>query len=174
MKKLIFAVFIVFTFALLMGGTCGPQEDEIPVDEPATDTGPTDTDQDMDEPDVPDRPEVEPLEEGDFRKAYFDFDKYNIRRDAQQALEHNADLLKDNPDVRILIEGHCDERGTVEYNIALGERRANSCKDYLAQLGIDRNRMETISYGKERPVALGHNEEAWQKNRRAEFRIIEQ
>ncbi|HEX9750382.1 MAG TPA: peptidoglycan-associated lipoprotein Pal [candidate division Zixibacteria bacterium] len=100
---------------------------------------------------------------------YFDFDKYNLRPDARTALDHNYQMLRDNPGMRIMIEGHCDERGTDEYNLALGERRAKAAKDYLAKLGIDGSRISIISYGEERPVALGHDEDAWSRNRRGEF-----
>jgi peptidoglycan-associated lipoprotein len=168
MKKAVFAVFLIFTFALLMGGSCGPKEETIPTDQPPT-TADTATSTQPDEPVVDEPVEPEPLTSGDFQKCYFDFDKSNIRPDAARALEYNAELLKSNPGVNITIEGHCDERGTVEYNLALGERRANSAREYLVNLGISANRMETISFGKERPVALGHNEESWQLNRRCEF-----
>jgi peptidoglycan-associated lipoprotein len=110
----------------------------------------------------------EPAPSG-FMKVYFDFDRYYIREDAKPALEQNAKVLKANPNMRILIEGHCDERGTVEYNLALGERRAAAARQYLMDLGIDGSRISTISYGKERPVAFGHDEASWQQNRRAEF-----
>lgn len=169
MKKILFSIFLVLTFALLMGATCGPEE-EIPETPPEDLTDQADTAVTQ-EPEVPETPPEPELEQADFMKAYFDFDKYNIRPDAQRALEHNAQLLKQNPDVDIVIEGHCDERGTVEYNLALGERRAQSVKSYLVKLGIDGDRMETVSFGKERPIDPGHNEEAWQKNRRADFRI---
>ncbi|MGH8003324.1 MAG: peptidoglycan-associated lipoprotein Pal [Limisphaerales bacterium] len=104
-----------------------------------------------------------------FQKIYFDFDRYYIRDDAKAALEQNARVLKANSNMRILIEGHCDERGTVEYNLALGERRAASARQYLLDLGIDGSRISTVSYGKERPVAFGHDESSWQQNRRGEF-----
>ncbi len=172
MKKAVFAVFLIFTFALLIGGTCGPGEDTIP-QEPTVDLDTATTEPEPEEPVVDEPVEPEPLTSGDFQKCYFDFDKYNIRPDAARALEYNAELLKENPGANIIIEGHCDERGTVEYNLALGERRANSARDYLVSLGVRANRMETISYGKERPVALGHNEEAWQLNRRCEFVVEE-
>ncbi|GAB4320432.1 MAG: hypothetical protein Kow0074_10730 [Candidatus Zixiibacteriota bacterium] len=100
---------------------------------------------------------------------YFDFDKYNLRDDAKRGLEKNAEILKNNPGLRVVIEGHCDERGTNEYNLALGERRAKAARDYLIRLGIEADRLAIRSYGEERPVALGHNEEAWAQNRRAEF-----
>ncbi|HSG94207.1 MAG TPA: peptidoglycan-associated lipoprotein Pal [Afifellaceae bacterium] len=100
-------------------------------------------------------------------RVFFDFDKFNLKPEARKTLEKQAAWLKANPAVRITIEGHCDERGTREYNLALGERRANSAKDYLISLGINPGRIKTISYGKERPVALGSNEAAWAQNRRA-------
>ena len=107
-----------------------------------------------------------------FQEIYFDFDKYNIRPDMREILAHHARLLKENPTIKLRIEGHCDERGTIEYNLALGERRANSVKNYLVNYGIDPNRLTTISYGEERPKDPRHNEEAWAKNRRVEFVII--
>lgn len=106
-----------------------------------------------------------------FQKVYFDFDKYNIRDDAKAALEKNAQVLRSNSNVKIQIEGHCDERGTVEYNLALGERRAATSRQYLVDLGIGGGRITTISYGKERPVAFGHDETSWAQNRRDEFII---
>ena len=99
-------------------------------------------------------------------RVFFDFDKYNVRPDAQETLKKQAAWLQKFPATIVSIEGHCDERGTREYNLALGERRANAVKDYLSALGIARTRMKTISYGKERPVALGHDEAAWSQNRR--------
>jgi len=105
------------------------------------------------------------------KDIHFDFDKYDIRPTDAGILKENAALLVKFPNVKIQIEGHCDERGTVEYNLALGERRANSAKRYLISLGIPEKRISTISYGKERPSDPGHNEEAWAKNRRAELVI---
>jgi len=101
--------------------------------------------------------------------VYFDFDKSFIRKDARPALQKAAEYMKKNPDVKIRIEGNCDERGTSEYNMALGDRRAISAKKYLTALGIDANRLSTVSYGKERPTCTEHNEECWQKNRRVDF-----
>ena len=105
---------------------------------------------------------------------YFDFDKYNLKSDARAALGRNARVLQDNPGVSILIGGHCDERGTQDYNLALGEKRANSARDYLVDLGVSTDRIRTISYGEERPEDPGHNEAAWAKNRRAEFTRTDQ
>ncbi len=103
---------------------------------------------------------------------HFDFDKYNLLPLAQQILQKKAEWLWNNHDVTVIIEGHCDERGTNEYNLALGDRRAESARTYLINLGIAGSRLTTISYGEERPVDSGHNEVAWAKNRRAHF-IIE-
>jgi len=102
----------------------------------------------------------------------FDYDKYDIRREDEGILKENAAFLKKNPNMKVQIEGHCDERGTVEYNLALGERRANSTKRYLVSLGISADRISTISFGKERPLDPGHNEEAWAKNRRAHIVVL--
>lgn len=99
----------------------------------------------------------------------FDFDKSNIRPDAREILKTNADVFLKNSASAIVIEGYCDERGTAEYNMALGQRRAQETKKYLVNLGIKESRMKTISYGEERPLDPGHNEEAWDKNRRAHF-----
>ena len=98
---------------------------------------------------------------------YFDTDKYDVDMEDQQTLRSQAQWLMANPTVNVTVEGHCDERGTRDYNLALGERRANAAKNYLASLGVDAARITTISYGKERPVALGSDEQAWAQNRRA-------
>jgi len=108
---------------------------------------------------------------GVLEDIHFDFDKYDIRPDAREILIKNAEWLKENQNVKILIEGHCDERGTNEYNMALGERRANSTKNYIISLGISAYRIKIISYGEEIPIDPGHNEIAWDKNRRAHFLI---
>ena len=114
------------------------------------------------------------ISEADFKKIYFDFDKYTLVDSAKTALEQNARILKDNMNVIIKIEGHCDERGTVEYNLSLGEKRAKAAMDYLKGLGIAEGRMSVISYGKSRPIDPASNEAAWAKNRRDEFRIVSQ
>jgi peptidoglycan-associated lipoprotein len=105
---------------------------------------------------------------------YFDFDKYDLRTDARATLDRKASFLNQNSSVRVQIEGHTDERGTNEYNLALGERRANAAKQYLTTAGISAGRLSTISYGKERPLDPGHNEAAWAKNRRDHFVITGQ
>jgi peptidoglycan-associated lipoprotein len=103
--------------------------------------------------------------------VYFDFDDASIRTDAKAVLKDKADFLKANPNISVTIEGHCDERGTEAYNLALGERRAQSIKTFLVNAGIEQSRLSTISYGEEKPVDPGHNEAAWSKNRRGHFRI---
>jgi peptidoglycan-associated lipoprotein len=115
--------------------------------------------------------EGEVFESSLLKPIFFDFDKYDIRPADTEILKANSAFLKKFPDVKIQIEGHCDERGTNEYNLALGERRANSTKRYLTSLGITANRVSTISYGEEKPMDPAHNEEAWAKNRRAHFLI---
>jgi len=101
--------------------------------------------------------------------AYFDYNKYTLRPDAIQALQADSaelrDILKDYPDYKLTIEGHCDERGSAEYNMALGQERAQAAKDYLVQVGIPDGQLATVSYGKERPVCEQHDDACWQKNR---------
>ncbi|MDI6763309.1 MAG: peptidoglycan-associated lipoprotein Pal [Thermodesulfobacteriota bacterium] len=115
--------------------------------------------------------EGEVFESSLLKPIHFDFDKYDIRPGDVEILKANSALLKKFHNVKIQIEGHCDERGTNEYNLALGERRSNSTKKYLISLGITADRVSTISYGEEKPMDPGHNEEAWAKNRRAHFLI---
>jgi len=101
--------------------------------------------------------------------VYFDFDQSTLTAEARAILAENARTLLDHPDINVRIEGHCDERGTVEYNLALGERRALAVRNYLINYGIEPSRITVISYGKERPAVFGSGPEAWAKNRRAEF-----
>lgn len=103
---------------------------------------------------------------------YFDFDRSELKPEARALLVKKADWLREHPEFSVRIEGHCDERGTNEYNLALGERRANAAWRFLNALGISGNRLSTISYGEERPADPGHNEEAWALNRRDEFKLI--
>ena len=111
-------------------------------------------------------------EMGILKDIYFDFDRYNIRPDQQPRVQEDAATLKKYASLRILIEGHCDERGSNEYNMALGWKRANTVKEALIALGVDPSRIETISYGEERPFALCHDESCWSQNRRGHFVII--
>jgi peptidoglycan-associated lipoprotein len=103
--------------------------------------------------------------------AYFDYNKHTLRPDAETALKRDAqtlaDIIRQYPDFKLTVEGHCDERGSEEYNLALGDARAKQTKEYLATLGLPENQLQLISYGKDRPVCNDHDEECWQKNRRA-------
>jgi len=103
--------------------------------------------------------------------VYFDFDAYTLSAPAKKILDEKAVFLKQYPKTRVTVEGHCDERGTTEYNLALGERRATTALQYLVNSGVSQQRMGTISYGKERPVATGHDEASWAKNRRDHFTL---
>jgi peptidoglycan-associated lipoprotein len=108
---------------------------------------------------------------GQLRDIFFDFDRYDIRATDARTLDENAGWLKSNPDHLVLIEGHCDERGTNEYNLALGENRAKSTMNYLVSQGVQASRITIISYGEERPVCSQKNDECWSKNRRAHFLV---
>jgi peptidoglycan-associated lipoprotein len=99
--------------------------------------------------------------------VFFDFDKYNVKDEYKSVLSGNADILIANPEVKLLVEGHCDERGTNEYNLALGEKRAKAVIDFLVAYGVQMRRLSMVSYGEERPFDSGHDEAAWAKNRRA-------
>ncbi len=164
MKKLLVILLPLLLLALVIGCGKKPELDQetMPIDRTTIDDSSTTTDPGTD-PGV----ERDPLDI--FKTVYFDFDKYNLRSDAKRDLQHNVEVMKKNTDWKILIAGHCDERGTVEYNLALGEKRARSARDYLTSLGIDANRIEIISYGKEKPADYGHTETAWSLNRRAVF-----
>ncbi len=108
---------------------------------------------------------------GGLTTVFFDFDSSTLRSDTKSALDANNSFLTSNSTVEVQIEGHCDERGGVEYNLALGERRAKAVMDYLTAMGIPASRITTISYGKEKPIAMGHDESSWSQNRRANFVI---
>ncbi|HEX6178022.1 MAG TPA: peptidoglycan-associated lipoprotein Pal [Thermoanaerobaculia bacterium] len=109
---------------------------------------------------------------GYIRDAFFGYDEAALSSDAQAALTSSAQWLRNNPQYSLLVEGHCDERGTEQYNLALGDRRANTARQYLIALGIDASRIRTVSYGEERPFATGGSESAWQQNRRAHLVIV--
>lgn len=174
MSRKLFALLTFAVMALLMFGSgCGPKPEPV-VEEPVVEEPVEPAEEPVTEPVVEPEPEPVRLTESQFKVAYFDFDKYNLRPDTRAALEFNARLLKDHPNVSVLLEGHCDERGTIEYNLTLGENRARTAKEYLVSLGVPENRMDIVSYGKERPMALGHNEESWQQNRRVQFTITGQ
>jgi len=179
MKKLIvFALSFILIFSVTM--SCKKKVQEVPTT-----------------PQVKEQPKVEKVEEQPIKEPklseeeifmsksleqinqekplamiHFDYDQHSIRPDAKAALDGNAAWLKRWKTVNVLVEGHCDERGTEEYNLALGEKRAKSTMDYLLSLGVQASRMKMISYGKSQPLDSSSNEIAWQKNRRAQFTII--
>jgi peptidoglycan-associated lipoprotein len=124
--------------------------------------------------DVPvEQPAAQAMDEirGDMglKPVFFDFDKHELTAPARETLNANGRILKENKAMRVTIEGHCDERGTTQYNLALGEKRARAAMNYLASLGVESARMDIVSYGKERPFVMGHDESAWSQNRRAHF-----
>jgi peptidoglycan-associated lipoprotein len=122
---------------------------------------------------APEPEETDVMAEGKILNTiYFDFDKSDLQSNAIDVLKKIGGWLTKNPDKKIRIEGHCDERGTDEYNIALGERRAQAAKNYLSTMGIPMQNVSTLSFGEEKPADPGHNEAAWSKNRRAEFKIV--
>lgn len=110
---------------------------------------------------------LEKLQKQNNSTVYFDFDKYNINSNFTKLLDQHAEFLRTNPSISVVVEGHADERGTPEYNIALGERRANAVKAYLQSRGVIASQISIVSYGKEKPTILGHNDDAYAKNRRA-------
>lgn len=113
-------------------------------------------------------------EQGLVGDVYFDYDDYDLKPEARERLSRNADFMKEHPELVFTLEGHCDERGTNEYNLALGDRRANAAKNYLLSLGVDAAAMQTLSYGEERPVCTDAAESCWSRNRRAHFLVTGQ
>lgn len=194
MKKLQGLVVLVCLFALFTGCNKTKARVEPPVAEPEVreqeKIQPVEVEPE-EQPSPPPRSEVKESEfdqslvptrypgiEGEFLESsmlkdiHFEFDRVDLSAQAREILAANATLLRKFPDVKVEIEGHCDERGSTGYNLALGERRAASVKNYLVSLGISPGRLSTISYGEEMPSDPGHNEEAWSKNRRAHMIII--
>ena len=132
-------------------------------------TAPT-TGSEFDQGAVPPKPASKPRSTNvELGTVYFDFDSYNIRSDARPVLRSNAEIIKDRNWRSVTIEGHCDERGSEEYNLALGERRANAVKQYLVDLGVPSSRLRTVSFGEAKPAVRGHDESAWRYNRRSEI-----
>ena len=180
-RSLLTLAVLLLTPVALVG--CGrkkpaiaPAAPDVAVTEPAT-------------PTVADPAESDPIEnplDGDLLAAnehayatgllgdiYFEFDLASLSEQARERLARNADFLRSHPEFVVRIEGHCDERGTNDYNLALGERRAHAARDYIAQLGIPAQRLRTVSYGEERPVCARSDESCWQSNRRAHFVLVE-
>jgi peptidoglycan-associated lipoprotein len=166
------ALAAVSAAALLMAGCAKKAVETPPTTTPTPPTtSTTPSQQPTETPPAPAPAPPHELSASDLQPVFFDFDSALLREDARSTLDANARLLRDNKSVKFVVEGHCDERGTVEYNQALGERRAQAARDYLQQAGIDASRIQIISYGKERPFDPGHDEAAWAKNRRAHFAL---
>lgn len=165
MKNLLTLLAIAALIAFMVVGCAKKPKVEAPTQPTTTETKPSVTPSDQ----PTDKGTVESEPSSKFRAIYFDFDRYNLRDDAKADLRKNIDVMMQDQNIRITVEGHCDERGTVEYNLALGERRAKSARDYMVSMGVKADRISTISYGKERPAAFGQDEGAWAKNRRDEF-----
>lgn len=169
-------ILLLLTLALAFG--CGGSKETVkyepdPFPEPEPITEEPITPLEATEPTVPDilKKEKEPIY---LSTIYFDFDRSDLTREARAILAENARKLEENPELYIRIAGHCDERGTVEYNLALGERRALAARSYLLNYGIAAGRITVISYGKEKPLDTRNTAEAWARNRRAEFIILNQ
>jgi len=156
------AIAILVVFAVLAGGCARAPVRPTPGPQPpglgALNRGGQVTEQDMQ------------VVQANLKPVYFNYDQYTLTPESQAAAQYNAEILRRAPHLTILMEGHCDERGTAEYNLALGERRSRSVAEYLTTLGVA-NRMSTVSYGSELPVDPGHNEQAWTKNRRVHLRV---
>ncbi|MCK4224081.1 MAG: OmpA family protein [candidate division Zixibacteria bacterium] len=163
------SILLVGLLFLLLFSFCGekpPVEEEVPppvVEEPEPEP----------EPPPPPPPPPKVLKQQDLQPIYFDFDKYVLRPGDRDILNRNAQMLKEFPTANIKIEGNCDERGTVEYNLVLGDNRARAAKDYLVNLGIDPDRIELLSWGREKAKDC-HNEGCWSKDRRDDFMIVSQ
>jgi peptidoglycan-associated lipoprotein len=166
LQKLVVGLLTLLLLAFFSG--CAKK----PVVQP--ETKPTETKKETTEQETPkssDEEGVETDKGSRFVTIYFDTDKSNIRDDSRSGLETNANMLREFPSIKIMIEGHCDERNTDEYNLALGDRRARAARDFIISMGISADRIQMISYGEERPKALGHDESSWWQNRRCEFVI---
>ena len=166
-------VFLVLTCAimtfLIAGCASKTTSDEVAVKPPAevpAQPEPTVKNTPLPKPAEPDKPVAE------LEKIYFDYDQYALSPKARNILSNNAEVLKTMSDWSVVIEGHCDNRGSDEYNLALGDRRAQEVKNYLVRLGVSADRIKTNSYGEEMPVDPSSNELAWSKNRRAEFKVV--
>ena len=163
MKKLIFLLLLPLFLMLVFSGCACPKK-KAAGEMPTTEVAPVaEVKETPPPPEAPVETALEPI--------YFDFDKSNLKPDATATLTKNAEWISKNPTAKIIIEGNCDERGTSEYNVALGERRATSAKQYLIKLGIAADRLSTVSYGKEKPICTEQNESCWCKNRRDDFKI---
>jgi peptidoglycan-associated lipoprotein len=162
------SVLLVGFLVLLLFSSCGKKPPRVEEPKPPVVT----EEETPTTPEIP-REEVTKITQNDLQPIHFDFDKYALRAGDRETLNRNGRVLKDNPTVRIRIEGNCDERGTVEYNLALGEKRARAAMDYLTNLGIGADRISIITYGKER-ASHCQSDDCWSKDRRDDFMIVSQ
>jgi peptidoglycan-associated lipoprotein len=166
MNKITFLLLFMCLTVIFFAASCKKQMQPTPADRavaPASEAPPAMPQQTTDNEQITKLDSIS----NQLQPIFFDYDKYDIRTDQQSALQTDAKLILSHSDVRFVLEGHCDERGTEEYNLALGEQRARATREYLMQLGVDQNRVEVISYGKTKPFAEGHSEDSWKLNRRA-------
>lgn len=187
-RKLSVAFLLVVASALAAGYGCAKKKPIEPTPPPAPEApAPPAPPPPAPPPPAPPKPEPPPAadpfagdleavnryvaEQGLLGAVYFDFDRYDVKPEARERLQRNAEFLGQHPEFLVRIEGHCDERGTNEYNLALGQRRADAARDYLVTLGVERARLETVTYGEEAPVCTEHAEPCWSRNRRAQFVI---
>ena len=161
-------VWIAMLFAMVAVAGCGGKKAVEPTPAPEASAPPTEEPKET-ATDIGGQAPAEDVNPISLSDVYFDFDSYNLTSEAKGTLEGNAREMKRVTAGNVTIEGHCDERGTRAYNLALGEKRANAAKDYLVALGVSATRINTVSYGKERPFDDGHDESAWAKNRRGHF-----
>ena len=163
---------VVVAALILLAGCAKKSKETAPVPTPTPEPPPTTAPQTPTPTEAPkpaETPSSPAVRSEDFQPAFFDFDSYVLSDAARGVLDQDAKLLRANSGLKVTIEGHCDERGTVEYNQALGEKRAQAARDYVVAAGVEASRLQIISYGKERPFDPGHDEAAWAKNRRAHF-----
>ena len=153
-----FGMVMVLALALAMGAGCAKKNTEADTAAPVADSGNAALDA-----------AAQQITDG---IVYFDFDKYDIKAEYRDMLQQKAELMKQYPSIKVRIEGNCDERGTQEYNLALGERRARAAYEYMIRLGVPADQLEMISFGKERPPVQGSVEAVWSKNRRDDFNVI--
>jgi peptidoglycan-associated lipoprotein len=172
LRNQLFVFVLIGLFVLAMGACSKKQTTEVETS-PETEVEEAAPEVEPEVEEVEEAPveEVEPVKMPVLNDVFFDFDKAALTPDAKSILSNNATQLKDAAEFAITIEGHCDERGTRAYNLALGEKRANAAKDFLVSLGVPAGAITTVSYGKDRPFDTGHTEAAWAKNRRAHFVI---
>ncbi len=175
----ILVTFIAITAMFLLFYGCGPRvqeraakdrhEEQRAEVQPAQEPSPEPQPEQAKPAPAPETTDIAPLV---FEDIGFDFDRFDLKSHSRDVLNRIAFTMFDQPELSLVIEGHCDERGSNEYNLALGERRSHAAKDYLIEMGVEPHRISTLSYGEEMPLVLAHNEAAWAKNRRAHFVIM--